>query len=328
MSVDPQAPPIVRFGVFEVDLSARELRRQGMRVKLQEQPFRVLTVLVARAGRVVTREELRAAIWPTDTFVDFDNSLNTAINRIREAIGDSKDNARFIETLPRRGYRFIAPVTGVDERRTETNDGARTADAKDTPPVSPTIRRRASVRTVAILASLALMLAIGLILRERYRTSGQPPNASRGIRSLAVLPLENFSGDPTQDYLSDGLTEALIERLSAIHGLRVISRTSAMQFKGTHKSVPSIGKELNVEAVIEGSVIRSGEKIRVSIRLLRVNTEEHIWSNTYDRELRDVLALQNDVAQAIALQIEVAVEADSAARVTTRPVPPAFTITT
>lgn len=313
---------VVRFGEFEADLHAGELRKNGDRIKVQDQPFQVLRVLLEEAGQLVTREELRNRIWPADTFVDFDNSLNTAINRIREAIGDSKDNARFIETLPRRGYRFIAPVTGVEERTTETN-GARTTDIKHTRPVSESIRRRASVRMTAALASLALILIVGFILRERYRTSSHPPNAGRGIQSLAVLPLENFSGDPTQDYLSDGLTEELIERLSAIHGVRVISRTSAMQFKGTRKSVPAIGKELNVDAVIEGSVLRSGEKIRVSIRLLRVNTEEHLWSNTYDRELRDVLALQNDVAQAIARQIEVAVEADSATRAATRPVPPA-----
>src|SRR5271170_4884893 len=319
-----QSPAVIRFGVFEADVHNRALRKQGLQVKLQEQPFNVLTVLLRRPSQLVTREELHAALWPSDTFVDFDNSLNTAIKKLREALGDSADNARFIETLPRRGYRFLAPVTVIGGTTTGVETGEETTDASDVHPGSPAVPRGPGAGTIVALAMVALILAAGLILLVRDRTSRQPQSANGLIRSLAVLPLENFSGDPKQDYLSDGMTEALIERLSAIHGLRVISRTSAMQFKGTRKSVPAIGKELNVDAVIEGSVLRSGEKIRVSIRLLRVNTEEHIWSTTYDRELWDVLALQNNVAQAIARQIEVAVEAHNATRVSTRPVPPAL----
>jgi TolB-like protein/DNA-binding winged helix-turn-helix (wHTH) protein/Tfp pilus assembly protein PilF len=314
---------VVRFAEFEANLRAGELLKNGERIKVQDQPFQVLRVLLEEAGQLVTRDQLRNRIWPADTFVDFDNSLNTAINRLREALGDSKDNCRFIETLPRRGYRFIAPVTRVEGETNGPDTSGDTTDAPDGRAGFEVARRAAAPRTVAAVATLALTLTAVLIWLVRDRTSTLPPSAHGGIHSLAVLPLENFSGDPAQDYLSDGMTEALIERLSSIHGLRVISRTSAMQFKATRKSVPTIGKELNVDAVIEGSVLRSGEKIRVSIRLLRVNTEEHIWSDTYDRELRDVLALQNDVAQAIAGQIQVAVEADSAIRINTRPVPPA-----
>jgi TolB-like protein len=180
-------------------------------------------------------------------------------------------------------------------------------DPPDARPVSEVVQNGAHVRTAVALAALVLALAAGLIWFVRERSTIQPANASEGIRSLAVLPLQNFSGNPEQDYLSDGMTEALIARLSAIHALRVTSRTSAMQFKGTRKSVPAIGKELNVDAVIEGSVLRSGDKIRVTVQLIRADTDEHLWSGTYDRELQDVLALQSDVTQGIASHIKSAV---------------------
>jgi len=170
---------------------------------------------------------------------------------------------------------------------------------------SAVVRRRAHTRAAVGLAALAL--AVGLTWIVRARTTIRRASANGGTRSLAVLPLQNFSGNPEQDYLSDGMTEALIARLSAIHALRVISRTSAMQFKGTRKSVPEIGKELNVDAVIEGSVLRSGDKIRVTVQLIRADTDEHLWSGTYDRELQDVLALQSEVTQGIAGHIESAV---------------------
>ncbi len=180
-------------------------------------------------------------------------------------------------------------------------------DAPDARQIPETVGRGVHARTAAALAALALALAAGVIWIVRERTTVQPASANGGIRSLAVLPLENFSGNPEQDYLSDGMTEALIARLSAIHALRVISRTSAMQFKGTRKSVPAIGKELNVDAVIEGSVLRSGDKIRISVQLIRADTDEHLWSGTYDRELQDVLTLQNEMTYGIARHIEVAV---------------------
>jgi TolB-like protein/tetratricopeptide (TPR) repeat protein len=182
-----------------------------------------------------------------------------------------------------------------------------TTDTEDVHLVSEAVRNRARGRRRAALAALALTLAAGLIWLLRERMAGRAASASGGIRSLAVLPLQNFSGNPEQDYLSDGMTEALIARLSTIQALRVISRTSAMQFKDTRKSVPAIGKELNVDAVIEGSVLRSGDKIRVTVQLIRAETDEHLWSGTYDRELQDVLALQSDVTQGIARHIEVAV---------------------
>jgi TolB-like protein/tetratricopeptide (TPR) repeat protein len=200
-------------------------------------------------------------------------------------------------------YAYAAELDAWRDKRAPTA----ATDAPDVRQVSKVVRTGAHARTVAALAALALTLAAGLIWFVRERTTIQPASASGGIRSLAVLPLQNFSGNPEQDYLSDGMTEALIARLSAIHALRVISRTSAMQFKGTRKSVPAIGKELNVDAVIEGSVLRSGDKIRVSVQLIRADTDEHLWAGTYDRELQDVLALQSDVTHDIARHIEIAV---------------------
>jgi TolB-like protein/tetratricopeptide (TPR) repeat protein len=188
------------------------------------------------------------------------------------------------------------------ERAPTTGTGA-----PDAPPAAGVVLRGAYGRSAVALTALALTIAAGLLWLVRERASIQPASASGGIRSLAVLPLQNFSGNPEQDYLSDGMTEALIARLSTIHPLRVISRTSAMQFKGTQKSVPAIGKQLNVDALIEGSVQRAGDKIRISVQLIRADTDEHLWSGTYDRGLQDVLTLQSDVTRDIARHIELAV---------------------
>jgi len=200
-------------------------------------------------------------------------------------------------------YAYAAELDAWRDKRAPTA----ATDAPDVRQVSEVVRTGAHARTVAALAALALALVAGLIWLVRERTAIQPASANGGIRSIAVLPLQNFSGNPEQDYLSDGMTEALIARLSAIRALRVISRTSAMQFKGTRKSVPAIGKELNVDAVIEGSVLRSGGKIRVTVQLIRADTDEHLWSGTYDREVQDVLVLQSDVTQGIAGHVESAV---------------------
>jgi pentatricopeptide repeat protein len=207
-----------------------------------------------------------------------------------------------------------AYATELDAWRDKRGHSAAT-DASDASPISEIVPQGTRTRKAAAVAALALALAAGLLWLVRER-SARPASASGGIRSLAVLPLQNFSGNPEQDYLSDGMTEALIARLSTIHSLRVISRTSAMQFKGTRKSVPAIGKELNVDAVIEGSVLRSGDKIRVTVQLIRADTDEHLWADTYDRELRDVLGLQSEVAQSIARKVQATVTGEEHARLT------------
>jgi len=231
----------VRFDLFEVDFQAGELRKQGAKVKLQEQPFQVLQMLLEHPGEVVTRDELQKRIWPTDTFVDFEQGLYNAIKRLREALGDLPETPRYVETLPRRGYRFCGSLA-----------------------TSPS-----------------------------------------HIESIAVLPLENLSRDPEQDYFAEGMTEALITSLAKIGALRVTSRTSAMRYKKTDKSLPQIARELNVDAVVEGTVQRFGKRLRISAQLVYAPEDQHLWAESYDRDLRDVLALQSELARAIANEIQV-----------------------
>ena len=249
---------LIGFGLFEVDTRSGELRRRGVRIRLQEQPFQILVMLLEHAGEVVLREDLISKLWSDNTFVDFDRGLNKALNRLREALGDSADKPRFIETLPQRGYRFLAQVTAV----------ARGASSGD-----------------------------------QERGAMLPSHALR-IDSLAVLPLDNLSGDPSQEYFSDGMTDELIGAISKIKLLRVISRTSVMRYKGAGKSLPEIARELRVDAVVEGSVMRSGERVRIIAQLIYIPEDKHLWSGRYERELRDILQLQAEIAQEIASQIQ------------------------
>src|SRR5712691_1456329 len=296
MALEVRSSAILRFGVFEVDVRAGELRKRGARIKLQEQPFQVLTVLLQRPGEVVTREELRSQNWPPDTFVDFDNSVNTAINKLREALGDSAESPRFIETLPRRGYRFIGSVDGVDGRA-----GAK--GKRQGGEVRFSVRRLRWMAAIVLFAALAGALFALNVFRVRERVVGD----SRVVRiqSLAVLPLTNLSGDPNQEYFSDGMTDALITGLAQLGSIKVISRTSIMRYKKTDKSLPEIAHELNVDGIIEGTVQRSGDRVRITAQLIEGSTDQHVWSNGYERDLRDVLALQDEVARAIAHEIKI-----------------------
>jgi TolB-like protein/tetratricopeptide (TPR) repeat protein len=257
---------------------------------------------------VVTREELQNQNWPPDTFVDFDNSLNTAINKLREALGDSADNPRFIETLPRRGYRFLAPVTGLDGVDTARiqNDQGRT-------------KPRPVLGWIIALISVAL-LGVSLfsmnVLRVRGRLSGRGQVSQ--IQSLAVLPLTNLSGDPAQEYFSDGMTDALITDLAQLGSVKVISRTSAMRYKKTDKPLPEIARELSVDGIVEGTVQRSGDRVRITAQLIHGLSDKHLWANTYERDLRDVLALQDEVARAIAAEIKLKVVQPEQVRLATR----------
>jgi TolB-like protein/Tfp pilus assembly protein PilF len=238
---------VVRFGAYELDQRVGELRKDGVRIRLQEQPLQVFQILLEHPGTLVSREELQKRIWPSDTFVDFDHGINNAIKRLREALGDTAETPRYIETLPRRGYRFIGIVNAVSE--------------------------------------------IG----------------SEGIRSVAVLPLENLSGDQAQEYFADGLTEALITNLVKIGALRVVSRTTAMHYKKVHRPLPEIARELQVDGIVEGTVLRSGDRVRVSAQLIDARTDSHIWAESYERDMRDILALQSELTRAIAAQIQIVV---------------------
>jgi TolB-like protein/DNA-binding winged helix-turn-helix (wHTH) protein/Flp pilus assembly protein TadD len=295
-------PKRLRFGVFEADLRIGELTKHGKRLPLQEQPFRLLTMLLTRPGELVTREELRAKIWP-QTIVDFDHGLNKAIGKIRDALGDSAESPRFIETVARRGYRFLADVALVQDesQQTATAHPAVQAGAGPVRPQAGTSSPRPPrvPRWMLVGVGLALVLA-GAVSWIFYASKS---SSSPTVRSLAVLPLKNLSGDASQDYFSDGMTEELITQLGQISALRVISSTSVMLYKGVDKPLADIASELSVQAVVEGSVLRSGDRVRITAQLIRVPADEQMWAQSYEGELRDTLALQSKVAQDIAEQI-------------------------
>jgi TolB-like protein/DNA-binding winged helix-turn-helix (wHTH) protein/Flp pilus assembly protein TadD len=297
-----------RFGSFELDVRSGELRKQGRRIRLQDQPLQVLTVLLQRSGEVVTREELQKQLWPADTFVDFDHGLNKAINKIREALADSAGSPRFVETVPRRGYRFLADVTADDavpvrsaEFAGHAHPDAGAADGPDLVGKATRLERLLPSLASRILAG-ALLLAMALLAAWRIHSWNHPAPA---IRSLAVLPLESLSNDASQDYFADGMTDELISDLAQISALRVISRTSVMGFKHAHKPLPQIARELNVDAVVEGTVLRSGDRVRITAQLIEASTDRHLWSQSYEGELRDALALQSSVASAVADEIRI-----------------------
>lgn len=320
----PPAANRARFGDFVVDLRTGELLKNGTKIRLQVQPFQVLALLLRHPGEMVTREELREKLWPENTFVDFDDGLNTAIRKLRQVLGDSPDHPKYIETLPRRGYRFIGslddastskaePTGGVSERVIEEQSLAASEEGvTGVPSVSGAHRRWMLWASAAALAGLLVSL-IGLDaggLRERLLARATPAH----IRSIAVLPLENLSGDPAQEYFADGMTDALITDLAQISSLRVISRTSVMRYKGARKPLPEIAKELNVDGIVEGAVLRAEERVRIDAQLIQATTDRHLWASTYERNLGDVVALQSDVAEAIAHAIQVQLTPQEQAR--------------
>jgi TolB-like protein/DNA-binding winged helix-turn-helix (wHTH) protein len=308
----PLSRTLIRFGIFELDTETRELRKQGVKVRLQEQPLQVLQILLERHGKVVTREELQQRIWPSDTFVDFEGGLYNAIKRLREALGDAAERPRFIETLSRRGYRFIASVEGNGYIAAPT-------------PI-------AELPKFAHARNLRLGIALGFVAAIVVGTAlvvGKPwQRLSRGsavpqIRSIAVLPLQNLSNDPIQEYFSDGMTDALITDLAQISALKVVSRTTALRYKDTHEPLPQIAREMNVDGIVEGTVQRSGDHIRVTAQLIYGPADQHLWARSYDREVEDMLALQSTVAGEIADEIRVKVTREERARMkNARPVNP------
>ncbi len=297
----------VRFGVFEVDLRSGELRKQGLKIKLQGQPIQILALLLERPGELVTREELREKLWPADTFVDFEHGLNAAIKKLRGALGDSADSPRFVETLHRRGYRFIYPVEGVS--RVSPAAGAAGLDGRS-------IGRRAWLAALGLVALLAVLIGLNVGgLRERLLGGVGPVP----IESLAVLPLKNLMGDPEQEYFVEGMHEALTAELSKISALKVISRTSAMRYKETDKAMPQIARELGVAGLIEGSVLREGDQVRITVQLIHGPSDKYLWAGSFDRELRGILALHSEVARAIAGEIRIAVTPAEQARLARTP---------
>ena len=312
------------FGVFELDLQTGELRKSGTLVHLAPQPCKVLSLLVSHAGQLVTREEIRREIWGQDTFVDFEHGLNFAINRIREVLGDNAGAPRYIETMPRRGYRFIAPV----EWRTASSSSREELPTPERPPVASEARagdrgiyadalprssrassfpRRWGIALSGAVVVLASALLLGLNVgswRDRAASVfdfAKPELAP--IRSVAVLPLENLSQNPEQEYFADGLTDTLITNLGQVASMRVISRASVMRYKRGKTPLPQISRELNVDAVVEGTILRSGERVRISVQLVDARADRHLWAKTYDRSLGDVIELEKRVALEIAHEI-------------------------
>jgi TolB-like protein/DNA-binding winged helix-turn-helix (wHTH) protein/Flp pilus assembly protein TadD len=310
----PSASNVARFGDFVLDLRTGELLKNETKIRLQTQPFRILVLLLRRPGEMVTREELREKLWPENTFVDFDDGLNTAVRKLRQVLGDSPEHPKYIETLPRRGYRFIGSIGDASTSKAEPTPGvsdgvieeqssaAREKVVAEVPTESGSHRRWMLWPIAAVLVGLLVSLASLDVggWRERLLARAAPIH----IRSIAVLPLENLSGDPGQEYFADGMTDALITDLAQISSLKVISRTSVMRYKGTRESLPEIAKELNVDGIVEGVVIRSGDRLRIDAQLIEASTDRHFWARTYERSLGDVIALQNEVAGAIANEIQ------------------------
>src|SRR3984885_3112378 len=294
MSASASVARVLRFDSFELDLHAGELRKRGVKLRLQGQPIQVLAILLQSAGKLVTREELRSQRLRGHTVVDCDPSLHNSIGRIRETLGDSAGIPRYIETLPRRGYRFISPVEEVQAPSIGGENGNRTAAAVAValPP------KRHTGLILTLISCGAIAIASWAAWQHSYAKSTVVP-----VRSIAVLPLQNLSGDAAQEYFADGMTDNLITDLAKIGALRVTSRTSVMRYKGTKKALPEIARELNVDAIIEGSVIRSGQRVRVTAQLLQAPTDRHLWAETYDRDVGDILKLQAEVADAIAQQV-------------------------
>jgi TolB-like protein/DNA-binding winged helix-turn-helix (wHTH) protein len=297
----------LRFGVFEADLRIGRLTKHGKHIRLQDQPFRLLVMLLEKPGELVTREELRLRLWPRTT-VDFDHGLNKAISKVRDAIGDSAENPRFIETVARRGYRFLADVAAVHDGHLVTEAGHIAMPAEPGPlqafdaGTSPGRRPRAVTWWLAGFG-LVLVLAIPLMwMFYPWR------HTEATVRSLAVLPLENLTGDASQEYLADGMTEELITDLGQISALRVISRTSVMTYKNARKPLAQIARDLNVQAVVEGSVLRSGEHVRITAQLIQVPADRHMWARSYEGDLGDTLALESRVARDIADEIRATLE--------------------
>ncbi len=291
----------VRAGLFEVDLGSGEVHKSGRKVPLQEQPFRVLAILLERPGEVIPREELQARLWPADTFVGFDEGINTAIRKLRVAFGDSADNPRFIETIPRRGYRFLAPI---HEATVETPHPTESVAVRDPTTRLPHDRPRSVLWPVALstAALLVVVASIGYLKRPHPSAS----SAAQKPVMLAILPFQNLSNDPAQEYFSDGLTEETITDLGQLspEQLGVIARTSAMTYKHTNKTVSQIGHELGVDYILEGSVRREGGEARVSAQLIRVSDQTHLWAHNYERKLQDLLEVQNEIGKAIAEQVQ------------------------
>jgi TolB-like protein/DNA-binding winged helix-turn-helix (wHTH) protein len=298
-----QTKAIFEFGSFRLNAVERLLLREQVPVQLPPKAFDALVVLVENRGRLLGKDELLRKVWP-DTFVE-ESNLAQHISILRKALREGEDGVQYIETVPRHGYRFIAEVREIRGNAPDSKVPSDSPDRQRAPvlqvpeSLGPRHRFPGLIYAIAVLALLGAALISTLPVWKRLRNAGPQP-----IRSLAVLPLKNLSADPTQEYFADGMTETLITDLAKIPGLKVISRTSIMQYKDSHKKLPQIAQELGVDGVIEGAVLRSGDRVRITAQLVRAATDQHIWAESYERDLRDMVALQDEVSRSIATQIQ------------------------
>ncbi len=287
---------VVKFGLFELDLRTRQLTRKGAKIRLAQQPIQVLALLLERPGEIVTREEFRRILWHSDVFVDFDHGLNKSIQKLREALGDTAASPRYIETIPRVGYRFLGPVNAATEPQEDTleREIPQPQNFDSTPRPEVAGNRRARWFVIAACVAVGALAAAWLI-HSRLR-------ASESIQSLAVLPLDNLSGDSSQDYFADGMTDELITMLAKDSNLRIVSRTSVMQYRGAHRPLSEIARALHADAIVEGSVSRSTGHVHLTLQLIRADTDSHLWAESYERDADDG-ALPDEAAKAIAKQL-------------------------
>ena len=320
----------IRFDDFEVDLHTGDLRKHGHRIRLQEKPFQILSLLLVRAGEVVSRDELRQRLWPADTFVDFDANLNTSLNRLRQALGDTGNEQIFIRTIPRQGYRFIATVTKVEEdseARASRPDPVGATVAHQQPPKLWARFGSFSPSTLRFLLAAAIFVAITVGALAYFRWPWRSAAAGRNPQrdTILVMPFEDLSGDPSQDYLSDGLTDEMITRLGEIspRRLNVIARSTAMHYKGAHKTIEEIAREQHVDYILEGSFLRQDDRVRITAQLFNARDHGSVWTEAYERNASDLFAIQREVADRIAQSLSLELLAPAARSATaTKPVDP------
>jgi TolB-like protein/DNA-binding winged helix-turn-helix (wHTH) protein/tetratricopeptide (TPR) repeat protein len=336
MTAAGRPPQTYRFGLFELDERQGDILKQGSRMRLRGRPYDILLILLNRPGELITREELRARLWSSDTFVDFDHGLNASVNRLRDVLGDSAESPRFIETIPRKGYRFMAPVTvtvSPQQRPSEIAQDATaivtenavtasvTVPAESLPEVSAAVPPTSRLRQLRVPLAIGT-LVIATVAAAVWRLSGTHLDSAATMR-LAVLPFRNVSGDPEQEFFSDGFTDEMISELGALEPSRlgVIARTTSMHYKGSQKNARDIGTELGVNYVLEGSVRREGDRVRINADLVETKGQTSLWSDTYDRKAADVIDIQKDVAMAIARSVVPTLSNRGALSVHTTPTP-------
>ena len=325
MESESQLARHLRFGAFEVDVVQRELRRQGLKVKLNEKPFQVSHVLLERAGDVVRREDLRQRLWSADTYVDFDANLNTALSNLRRALGDSTENPVFIETVPRQGYRFIAPVSKIDGTSHVAADlDSETSRAQERQAIGSRVQRNQFPAFVSAAVLFSLLLALGTFAYFHWWSRSAQANATPRKVIILVTPFENLSGDPSQNYLSDGLTDEMITRLgqSSPEHLGVIARSTAMEYQGKRKSLDKIVREQRVDYILEGTFQRQDDRVRITAQLYKASDLSSVWAEQYERDATDLLAIQSDVAYRITQSLSLKLLPATPAHKITAPVDP------